>query len=362
MKKNIKFLFACSLLLLFTFLPSCGSSGAPVQILPALQEANLSGKLIFILYNQKGNQLVQLDLATGKLVTLFAAPERSWLGAADISPDGKQFVLAYAPPPPKGQVQLAETGLYLMPAGAAVSTPASTVKDAGSEPQPLLTPSRANESFTYPTWSPDGQMIYYTRTAPSTSNRLGMNSSIERFRPGGQAEMILSSATWPRLSPDGARIAYLALSEFTSDNALSLAGADGSNPVELVPAEQFTTIDAPLFSPDSKVVYFSAPSPQGLQPSTGSKAANLWPFGVRPVSAHSIPSDWFRVPVDGGEPGSLPEQITHVQDVNMVAAFSPDGQWLAYVSQKGLFVLKPDGSQLTQLAALTGMGSLNWVK
>ncbi|RPJ41304.1 MAG: hypothetical protein EHM21_13330 [Chloroflexi bacterium] len=367
MNKNIKVLFVVTLILLFTFLPSCSSPGPTVQVLPALAEANLSGKMVFILYNQKGNQIVQLDLATGKMVTLFAAPERSWLGAAEISPDGTQLVLSYAPPPPRGKVQLAETGLYLMPLDSAADAAAGAAALAERALQPLLQPSRANESFTYPTWAPDGQWIYFTHTVPSTTNRLGIDTTIERARLGGEVEVVLNSATWPRLSPDGKWMAFLTLSEFTSDNALSLAGADGSNPAELVPARAFPIVDAPLFSPDGTEVYFSAPSPQG-QAATGKarlwpgSRADSWSFGARPVSAHSEPSDWFRVRVDGGEPGSLPEQITQVQDVNMIAAFSPDGQRLAYLSQTGLFVLKPDGSQITQLAALTGIGSLNWIE
>jgi Tol biopolymer transport system component len=357
--KNPLSVFVLTLLLLFTFLPSCSPSAASVQILPALKQANLQGRMIFILYNLKGNQLVRLDLTSGTLRTLFAAPERSWLGAAELSPDGTQIVLAYAPPPPKGQVQLADTDLYRMPA------------DGSSEPQPLLQRSRPNESFTYPSWSPDGQMIYYTHTLPSTSNRLGVDSTIERARLNGIAEVILKNAIWPRLSPDGARMAYLVLSEFTSNNALSLAGADGSHPTQLVSAKTFPIVDAHIFSPDGKEVYFSAPSPLALWPVEPAAATtrgwffeahqlltNLWHLGVQPVSAHSNPSDWFRVSVDGGEP----QQVTHVQDVNMVAAFSPDEQWLAFISQKGLFLMKPDGSQLTQLAVLPGMGSLNWVK
>jgi Tol biopolymer transport system component len=349
--KPLKLLSILSLLLLFTFLPSCSSTTSSVQILPALKQANLSGKMIFILYGQKGNQLVQLDLASGKLRTLFAAPERSWLGSAELSPDGTQIILAYAPPPPQGQVQLADTDLYRMPS------------DGSSAPQPLVQRSRANESYTYPSWSQDGQFIYYTHTLPSTSSRLGIDSTIERVKPFGVAEVLIKNAIWSRLSPDGARMAYLVLSEYTSNNTLSLASADGSNPSDLVDAKQFPIVDAHLFSPDGKQVYFSAPSPQAARP--GPAAVGFAPaasfggwFGVQPVSAHSNPSDWFRVSLSGG----APQQMTHVQDVNMVAAFSPDGQWFAFISQKGLFVMKPDGSQLTQLATLAGMGSLDWVK
>jgi Tol biopolymer transport system component len=355
---RIRPLFTVFFLLIFLLLPSCRPSSTSVQILPALQEANLSGRMFFILYGQQGNQLVQLDLSTGNMKTLFAAPDRSWLASTDISPDGKQFVLAYAPPPPSGQVQTAVTDLYLLPV------------DGSSAPQPTVRRSRPYESYSSPTWSRDGRMIYYTHTAPSTSNRLGIDQTIERVKPNDSAEVLLKNAIWPALSPDGARMAYLVLDEFTSNNALSLADADGSNPSELVSAKTYPIVDDHIFSPDGKEVYFSAPSPEGqrLAPETEAEPdaapgglvwrRDFWPSGVQTVSAHSEPSDWFRVSVDGG----TPQQVTHVADVNMVAAFSPDGRWLAYISQKGLFVMKPDGSGLTQLAVLPGLGSLDWVR
>ena len=171
-----KIIIALLIVMLAGLLPSCGAAGQGMQVLPALKEAGLAGRLIFILYQQKGNQVMQLDLATGATRSLFAAPDKSWLASAEVSPDGSTILLAYAPPPPAGQVQLANTDLYRMPA------------DGASAPQALLERSRPNESYTHPIWAPDGQTIYYTHSAPTTTSRLGVefeHRAAQTGRAGG---------------------------------------------------------------------------------------------------------------------------------------------------------------------------------
>lgn len=102
---------------------STGSSPAWVQL-------GFTGRLILILSNPKGNQLEELDLSSGKTKTLFQAPENSWLGGAVVSPDGKQILLAYAPPTGEGKAQFGYTDLDLMPfSGASPPKPLLTRKD-----------------------------------------------------------------------------------------------------------------------------------------------------------------------------------------------------------------------------------------
>jgi Tol biopolymer transport system component len=344
-RKIYKIIAALSLVLFLLILPSCGanSQNVSVQVLPALKQAGLQGRIFFILYEPQDIHLVQLDLSSGAMKTLFAAPKSSWLATAVVSPDGKTILLAYAPPPPAGQVQLANTDLYRMPA------------DGSSAPQPLLKRTVPGESYSYPAWAADGQTIYTTHSLPSNTTQLGIDSNIERFKPGEAPQVIVKNAIWSQPSPDGARLAYLALSEFTSNNSLYLANADGSSPKELVSTQQFPIVDEHIFSPDGQQVYFSAPDAQAQSPAPGGW---VWDFGVRPVSAHNNPSDWFRVSVQGGQA----QQVTQVKGVNMSAAFSPDQQWLAFASEKGLFVMRPDGSQLTQVVDQFGMWSIQWLQ
>lgn len=346
-RKLIKAVIVLLIAALAACLPGGGVAG--LTVLPALKSAGLQGQLIFIHYSQTGNQLVRLDLAGGQVKVLFAAPDKSWLASADLSPDGKTLLLAYAPPPPAGQIQLGNTDLYRMPA------------DGSAAPAVLLARKAANESFFHPAWGPDGQAIYYTHNVPTPSARTGIESDIERLAPGGQPQTLAKHALWPRPSPDGAKVAYLAEVLNTTDNILSIMNADGSAAGPLPAAANIRIVDDHLFSPDGQTVYFSALSEPGgaFIPSGPDGLWALWDgLGARPVSAHTNPEDWFRAGLTGGTVTG----ITHIAGVNMAAAFSPDGQWIAFLSQKGVYVMKPDGSALTQIASGMAMGSINWLK
>ena len=82
-------------------------------------------------------------------------------------------------------------------------------------------------------------------------------------------------------------------------------------------------------------------------------------FGVIAVSAHNIPSEWWSVPVGGG----APTQLTHIQAASLYAAISPDNSYIASFSGDGVFVMNPDGTNLTMLLENTGgnMGTVNWI-
>ena len=47
--------------------------------------------------------------------------------------------------------------------------------------------------------------------------------------------------------------------------------------------------------------------------------------------------------------GGTPLQLTHIESPALYASVSPDGNWIASYSGNGLFVMKPDGTQLTTL-------------
>ena len=77
------------------------------------------------------------------------------------------------------------------------------------------------------------------------------------------------------------------------------------------------------------------------------------------VSAHNIPSEWWSVPVGGG-PVS---QLTHIQAPVLYASISPDNRYIASFSVEGVFVMKPDGTNLTMMVDNIGgnLGTVNWI-
>jgi hypothetical protein len=80
-------------------------------------------------------------------------------------------------------------------------------------------------------------------------------------------------------------------------------------------------------------------------------------MGVQIAKAHSLPSDWWNVPITGGEPARL----TQIQSANLFARMSPDNQHLVSYSMQGLFVMGLDGSTLTSIIPDPSGSTVDWL-
>lgn len=307
---------------------------------PAWADLGIEGQLYYPAFLQEQQNLLRLDLETGEQVTIFDPPENAWLSDAAVSPDGRQIVIAYGPPPEAGQVQFGFTDLYLMSS------------DGTEEPMPLLEREQASETYYNVSW-PLEDYIYYAHFAPSTDDlgSIVYVSQVERYHiPSGESEVLVQAAAWPRLSPDGTKMAYV-----TDNNEFTISDADGSNPRVLeLPTDRFPAVDAPLFSPDGETIYFSVAAVE-VQP-----VRSLWDFlmGVKIAEAHNVPSDWWRMPVDGSE---APQQLTNIFEIGMYGDFGPDGEYVAFITSTGVFVMQSDGTGVFRLRNIAATGTVNWV-
>ncbi len=305
----------------------------------------LTGKLIYLTFTSSGQSapiLIQLDLANGQQTTLFGPPTNTWIGGAAISPDRKQIVLAFAPPPAAGDYQYGYTELFLMPA------------DGSEAPHFLLALTTKPEAFFDPAWSPDGKYIYYEHLTPNTPDKQTFQYRLERIAyPDGQPEVIHERAIWPRLSPDGSKLVYVAFDPPNGVNALYVSDPDGKNPQSVMPPETFQAVDAPVFSPDGRFIYFSGTG-DGPAPSLSWLDQLL---GVQFAFANGAPSDWWRVPVAGGKP----QRLTNILDTGLYGNFAPDGGRLAFVATTGLYVMNTDGSALAQMLNIATVGTVDWI-
>jgi Tol biopolymer transport system component len=333
------------LLLLVVWLTACGaptadSSAESQQTLPAGDDA-LIGSLVYIEVQPGKVFLQKLAAATGQTTTLFNVPETGWLSYAAVSPDGNQVVLAYAPPPPPGQIQLGYSNLYI------------TLADGDTTPRPLLEKQAANEIYFNPVWSPDGRFIYYTHIVPNPADAADFTVMLERRDfSTGETAVIADNAIWPRLSPDGAKLAYVTVYPAEPANELIIADADGTNPVVVVPWDAFLAVDAPVFAPDGRFLYFSGSLAESV-----SRPGLDGLLGVKTAAAHDYPSDWWRVPVEGGEP----ERLTTRREVGLNGMFAPDGRRFAFGATTGLYVMQPDGGHIQRLGDMTIVRSVSWI-
>jgi Tol biopolymer transport system component len=305
----------------------------------------LQGQLIYLRYNETGQQLMKFDLETGEQKILFQAPSDAWVTGASVSPNGDQILLAYAPPPADGQIQSGYSDLSLVPF------------EGAETPQPVLARSQELESYWNPLWAPDGNAIFFNYFIPDESLEAGARYEVGRVPlSGGESELLVGDAIWPRLSSDGRWLVYVTFNPLVDINKLFVLDvqAGGSQPVEVVLPDGFPIIDAPLFSPDGTMIYFSAQSSD--VPLSLSWLGRL--MGVEVARAHSVPSDWWRVPISGGEP----ERLTEIFETGLYADFSPNGGHLAFISDTGLHVMKPDGSELVTLLEENNLfGTLEWI-
>lgn len=314
-------------------------------------DLDLTGKLVYInaisLDNVFKLQVQILDLVSGEVTTIFDAPKYSWIYYVSVSPDHTQLLMSYNPPPGDNPV---DQDIYVMPL------------DGSQPPQRLFTPPAPEDDYMEVEWSPDSKYIYVTHVnyhiPPAKGQIYPLYTIYRKAMPDGQLEKVVEKAYWPRISPDSSRIAYVTVDLFESGNKLFVADANGSNAREVViTGPRVPDIkDAPLFSADGLSLIFSADIPtRSYQPSWLDKL-----LGVRVAKAHSnVPSDWWTISVNGGEI----IQLTNIQSRGLFGSLSPDHQYIASYSLDGIFVMKTDGTQPTQLISnpQSVPGTVSWI-
>lgn len=305
----------------------------------------LKGHLIYMRFGADGQELLDLDLGTGETSTLFAPEAGSWLVGAAASRRTGQILLAYAPAPEEGQTQTGFTGLSLLPL------------QGGESPEPWLAFVPEQETYASPHWSPEGEWVYFSQFIQDDTAPAGFRYQIARKGfPEGEIAVLADGAIWPRLSGRGDQLAYVSFDSAASENDLLVMDLNPS-PTEArilqLPAS-FTVVDAPLFSPDGEWLYFSAPEPVP----TVSRSWLDRLLGVEVARAHDVPSDWWRVPLTGGNP----ERLTELRATGLYGDFSPDGRYIAFISSLGLHVMAPDGEDLVTLISAPDLfGTLSWI-
>ncbi len=309
---------------------------------------NLTGRLVYTRRSSNNDvsslSVEVLNLVNGEIETIFTAPEEASIYYTTVSPVREQVILSLASP--LSADFLPNQALYILPL------------DGSAPPQLLVAPPTESDSYIQVEWSLDGKYIYFVHTNYQSRLAGQVFPNYEIFRmayPDGQPERILEHAFWPRVSSNSSKLVYVSLDPDLGKNELFIADADGSNPrqVKLNGDDVTHVIDAPIFAPDGQTIFFSAPNPtQSYQPNWFEKLT-----GVLVAKAHNLPSDWWSVPVAGGDPARL----THTQSINLFASLSPDQKRIVSFSLDGLFVMDMDGSNLTSLIPDPGGSTVSWI-
>lgn len=164
---------------------------------------------------------------------------------------------------------------------------------------------------TAPEWSADATKIVFEQrgdifvaNANGTGVRNLTNSSLQDVAP-----------TW---SPDGTRIAY-ASTNASNDSNLFVMDSDGTNNAQLTPNPRWDGF--PSWSPDGTRIAYTSDEGVGLN------------FGI------------FTIASGGGTPSF----VTDTTVVNAHHDWSPDSTRIAFHNRNEVWLVNPDGTNLTQL-------------
>jgi Tol biopolymer transport system component len=287
-----------------------------------------------------------LNLQSGEIKTIFTTTGNAWIYYLTTSPDAKRLAISYSPPSQAGSEST--TSLYILPL------------EEGATPQILFNPPTPSDRYIQVEWSPDGKYLYFVHYNHNDqpTDQPYPDYQISRVAyPNGQPEKILGQAFWPRISADSSKLVYVSLDPVSGLNRLFLANVDGSNSQEVLFSSNSSKpdiLDAPIFAPDGQTILFSAPSPvQAYQPTWLDRLA-----GVMIARAHNIPSDWWSVPLSGGNV----TRLTQIQTIKLFASISPDQDHIASMSGEGIFIMDVDGSNLRQILFDPGVSSvISWI-
>lgn len=210
----------------------------------------------------------------------------------------------------------------------------------GGTPRLIWKHERAGEQAQGLAWMANGQALLfgYLYTRIEGGKYLGQTQRIERIElESGRRTPLVEGGTFPSLTRDGARLAYLTQDE-NGQGALWVAGADGSAPVSLVTlGPHVPAILGPRIAPDGSAVAFAAPSTQAAAPGRGAAA------GLN--AAHGLPMEVWRVDVTT----RALSRLTNFKEDEPYPAWTGDGTMLIALGAGGLYEIRPDGSWVRRI-------------
>jgi mono/diheme cytochrome c family protein len=270
-----------------------------------------------------------------------------------VAPAGDRiaFVLR-GPPPVSATVPISTSALYVMNAD-------------GTDLQLLWQPERG--TLALPSWTSNGQMLsvgladILSEPSASVPERLFQIVGVDIAT--GTRQVILEDARDPTFSRNGAQMAYLHYSKTYAALELQVAAPDGSGARQLTRAGAFSDLYAPRFSPDGAWLVFAAIGGPVTDDQGYPRASSHSPLDqllglIEPptAEAHGAPWDIWVINTDGSGLRRLP----NVREDTPMALVAPTGQQIVMMGAGGIYLMKPDGSDLRKIDPVGDHAGLDW--
>jgi Tol biopolymer transport system component len=255
--------------------------------------------------------------------------------------------------------------------------------DARMDGTPLQLTEGMPGNIACPRLSPDkSTLVFFVSGAQSDLFLLNIqDGSLAKLTDDGTESVEASCADW---SPDGSQLTYSATIKSENEQTIRqifIINADGSKKQMLTANnDKKDGFRNPVWSPDSSMIAFNSDT-NGIY-TMNADGSNLKPFGnyglrygdfhwspdgsqvVFACYASSAKTNICIANSDGkGFRKIETPSLTSIYET----AWSPDGEWIAFIAKKkevgNIFIIKPDGSNLTQVTRLEGVTPLwlSWV-
>lgn len=312
--------------------PTADPSGGPVVLPLSGPVAGVPGAFLYAV----PGSLSIIEPSTKNKRELVALPQGSLPTHPAVSPDGK--LIAF--------------GLYKPAADR--RTPGGTdlmvIGRDGSGMRMVLAHDEPLSYAAEPAWAPDGRTIYFTYRGATGTTR------VERVNLDGSGRTaLLDRASNPTISPDGRRLVYVYSEPGSFIQSIWVAAADGSGARPLLDGKDFDSVAFPRMNRDGDRVLFTAVRGPGIDVPPQARAPG--PFAPSIAHAHGVPWDIWLMKGDGTDL----RRITDLGEDGPVPVWSPDGRWIAFSGEYGIYLMGADGKNLVRLSDEWVAGGLAWL-
>jgi Tol biopolymer transport system component len=320
---------------------------APIP-LPTVTASPAPGKLLIA---REGNFFL-FDLGNLQTIQITHFPTDNFASSPSLSPDRKSVAYTFYVLP-TNQNDLGGSDLSLMSID-------------GTNSHVLMPHGTPGVSFEEPCWTADGKAIVAAQRTVGTDQGKTTGTRVAIVRvglDGSGPTTLVEGGQSPNASPDGKHLAYMTANQAGVTTRLWLADAEGKGAQDLLKGQGFTSIRGPRFSPDSSRIAFGAvggpivTAPGGARSATGGASTIRSLFGPTVAEAHGIPWEIWTVRPDGSDL----RRLTHVQEDSPVPAWSPDGKWIAFAGEVGLYLVDTSGQRTVRLSTSTSGGGIAWI-